>query len=416
MKSIAYVTTRFPTTASFIENEVHRLRARGVPVVVFTLRGPSHSYQPEHAALLPLTEAVGSPLAAAAWLALLYWLVRRPAVLLGETARMLWASRRSLYALIGHAGYLPAAARVAWLVERRDIAWVHAAWAHFPGSVAHLVWRLTGRGYSMAAHAGADLYRSQAFLAEKVRSARVVVTCVRRNAAMLARLADGSGRVECVYHGVDLARFDGAGRRPAAEPLLLAVGRLAAPKGFEDAVTALARLRRDGIPARLVLAGDGPERARLERLAHERGVADAVEFRGMLTQAELLPLYRAAWMLLAPSKVMSNGRRDGIPNVVVEAMAMGVPCAGTALSGMEELIAPGANGLLVPHDDPAALADALAPLLRDPERLERMGREARRHVLAEWDAERNFERMLALLGGAPAPEPVALPVAEAVRS
>ncbi|MBI3539374.1 MAG: glycosyltransferase family 4 protein [Candidatus Eisenbacteria bacterium] len=402
MNSIAYVTTRFPTTTSFIENEVHRLRARGTRVMVFTLRGASREYQPEHAALLPLTEAVGSPFAPAAWAALLFWLARRPHVLIPEIARILWASRGSLYALLGHVGYLPAAARVALLVERRDVEWVHGAWSHFPGTVAYLTWKLTGRGYSLAAHAGADLYRSQAFLAPKVRAARVVVACVRRNATMLARLA-GGGRVECVYHGVDLARFDGAGRRRAATPLLLAVGRLAPAKGFADAIAALVPLRAAGHRATLVIAGDGPERAALEALAARLGVGDAVEFRGALTQEALLPLYRAAWALLAPSKVLPNGRRDGIPNVVVEAMAMGVPCVGTASSGMEELIVPGENGRLVPDSDPPALAAALGTLLADPEALERLGQAARRRVLRDFDAGRNFDRMMALIEARPEP-------------
>jgi glycosyltransferase involved in cell wall biosynthesis len=412
MKSIAYVTTRFPTQASFIENEVHRLRARGTRVMVFTLRGPSHEYQPEHAALLPLTESVGSPFAAASWAALLYWLARRPHVLIPEVVRVLWASRRSLYALAGHLGYLPATARVAWLVERRRVEWVHGAWSHFPGTVAYLTWKLTGRGYSLAAHAGADLYRSQAFLGRKVRSARVVVACVRRNAAMLAGLA-GGGRVECVYHGVDLARFDGEGRRRAESPLFLGIGRLAAVKGFDDAIEALAPLRAAGHRARLVLAGDGPERARLEALAERLGVADQVEFRGALTQEQLLPLYRSAWALLAPSKVLANGRRDGIPNVVVEAMAMGVPCVGTALSGMEELIVPGENGMLVPDANPAALAETLGRLLADPSSLDRMGQAARRRIVRDFDAARNFEHMMALIEARPV-APRAAAVAEAV--
>ena len=398
MRSVAYVTTRFPTMASFIESEVHRLVVAGVRVRVFTLRSPSHSYQPEHASLLPMTMAVGSPLAPASWAALLYWLVRRPRVLVSEVARILWASRRSLYALIGHIGYLPAAARVARLVEQEDIEWVHGAWSHFPGSVAYLVWKLTGRGYSLAAHAGADLYRTQVFLPQKVRAATVVVACVRRNAQMLRDLAGGDCRVECVYHGVDLSRFDGAGRRRAPEPLLLAVGRLAPAKGFDDAVVALGHLRASGLRPRLVLVGDGPERARLEALARASGVEDGVEFRGTLTHQQLVPLYRSAWALLAPSKVLPNGRRDGIPNVVVEAMAMGVPCIGTSAGGLEEVILPEETGVIVPVSDPRALAGALEGLLRDPARLDRMGEGALRFAARAFDGERNFERFRSLLG------------------
>jgi glycosyltransferase involved in cell wall biosynthesis len=399
VRSIAYVTTTFPTLAAFIENEVHRLHARGVRVRVFTLRAVSRQYQPEHAVLLPLTTAIGSPLALEGWGQLLRWLVRRPQVLVPEVGRMVWASRASGYAMIGHLGYLPAAARVATAVEREGIERVHGAWAHFPGSVAYLAARLTGRPLSLAAHAGADLYRTQAFLADKVRAADFTVGCVRGNVEMLRALAGPRGRVEWLYHGVDLGRFDATGRAPAPEPTLLGVGRLAAVKGFDDAVRAMAALERRGVAATLVLVGDGPERERLEQLAEELGVSARVRFTGPLTHDQLLPLYRRAWALVMPCKVMSNGRRDGIPNVVIEAMAMGVPCIGTRAAGLEEVIVPGENGTLAPPSDPEALAEAIAGLLRDPEGLESMGRRARARVLDRFDSRRNFERLLALFEG-----------------
>ena len=236
MKSLAYVTTTFPTIAAFLENEVHRLVQRGVRVRVFTLRGVGTRFQPEHEPLVALVRPVGNPLDPRGWAALLAWLVRRPQVLVPEVARMLWASRRSPYALFGHLGYLPAAARVALEVEREDLGRVHGAWAHFPASVAYLAARLTGRPLSIAAHAGGDVRRTQAFLAEKVRAAEFVTTCVRENADLLRLLAGPGPRIECIYHGVDLRRFDGRGRERSPEPLLLTVGRLAATKGFDVAV------------------------------------------------------------------------------------------------------------------------------------------------------------------------------------
>ena len=399
MKSVAIVTTVFPTLASFIEDDVHRLVARGVRVRVFTLRGVGRQYQPRHAPLAALTESVGSPLDLRAWGALLVWLLRRPGTLLGESARILWASRGSSYALAGHLLWLPAACRVALLVEREGLERVHGAWAHFPGSVAYLAARLTGRPFSLSAHAGADLYRTRAFLAEKVRAADFVATCVRGNAEMLRELAGPGTRVEWIAHGVDLARFDGSGRAPDPDPVLITVGRLAPAKGFDDAIRALALLRSRGREATLWLVGDGPERAALEALARERGVADRVRFFGALNHEELLPLYRRAWLLLAPSRVLANGRRDGIPNVIVEAMAMGMACVGTRAGGIEEAIVPGETGALAEPGDPASLAEAIESVLADPEAPARLGRAARRRALERFDAARSFERFIALFEG-----------------
>ena len=405
MKSVAYVTTVFPTLASFIEDDVHRLIDRGVRVRVFALRGVGRQCQPRHAPLAALTEAVGSPLDPRAWGALLWWLVRRPGVLLGESTRILWASRRSPYALAGHLFWLPAACRVALRVEREGLEHVHGAWAHFPGTVAYLAARLTGRPFSLSAHAGADLYRTRAFLAAKVRAARFVAACVRGNAEMLRALAGPGCRVEWIVHGVDLVRFDGSGRAPDPEPLLLVVGRLSPPKGFDDAIRALALLRARGREVSLCVVGDGPERTALEALARANGLEDRVRFRGALDHEGLLPLYRRAWLLIAPSRVLANGRRDGIPNVIVEAMAMGLPCVGTRAGGIEEAVVPGETGALAEPGDPASLAAAIDMLLQDPADLERLGRRSRRRVEESFDAARSFERLLALFERASVPPP-----------
>lgn len=402
MKSVLYVTTTFPTLAAFIENEVKRLHARGVRVRVLTLRAVGTEYQPEFAPLVALTSAVGSPLDPGSWLALLGWLFRRPHVLVPDALRMLWASRGSLYALAGHLAYLPAAARVASLAERGDFERIHGAWAHFPASVAWLAARLSSRRFSMAAHAGADLYRTQAFLADKVRAADFTCCCVRGNAEMLRRLAPG-GRVEWLYHGTDLARFGAIVRARAAAPELLVVGRLSLGKGFDDAVVALGELAKRGLRPRLVVVGDGPERARLGALAREHGVESQVEFRGSLTHDAIAPLYASAWLLLAPSKVMAKGRRDGIPNVVIEAMAAGVPVVGTRAAGLEEAIEPGRTGALCESANPRALADAIEPLLRDPAEIERLGAIARTTARGAFDVEASFARLWTLFSTPAAP-------------
>ncbi len=400
MKSVLYVTTTFPTLAAFLENEVHRLHQRGVNVRVLTLRGVGTSYQPEHAVLVPLTRAIGSPLDPGGWLALLGWLVRRPHVLVPSVARMLWASRGSLYALAGHVGYLPATARVASLVEREGFERVHGAWAHFPASVAWLASRLAGVRFSMAAHAGSDLYRTQAFLADKVQAADFTVCCVRGNGDMLRRLAPAAAdRVIWLYHGVDLRRFGAVQRVREAEPLLLCVGRLSPPKGFDDAIAALGRLARRGLAARLVIVGDGPEHAKLAQLAADEGVADRVTFTGALTHDQILPLYAKAWVLLAPSKVLANGRRDGIPNVIVEAMAAGLPCVGTRAAGLEEAVVEGVTGRLANPADPDSLADAIEPLIRDGALADQLGAGARGSALSQFDVDANFERLFALFRG-----------------
>jgi colanic acid/amylovoran biosynthesis glycosyltransferase len=398
VNSVLYVTPTFPTLAAFIENEVKRIHARGVRIRVLTLRPPSEEYQPEHAHLVAITTPIGSATSLRGWLEFLGWMLRRPHVLLPEVARVLWASRGSVYALGGHIGYLPAVGRVATIAEREGFERIHGAWAHFPATVAYLAAKLTGARFSMAGHAGGDLYLSQAFLREKVEAADFTTCCVRGNAEMVRRLAP-RGRVHWLYHGTDLSRFGAIVRARAAEPTLLVVGRLAQTKGFDDAFRALAVLARRGLRPRLVVVGDGPMRRELEDLARAGGVDSQVTWCGSLTHDALAPHYASAWMLLAPSVVLANGRMDGIPNVVIEAMAAGLPVVGTRAAGLEEAVVPGRTGALCDQRDPEGLADAIASLVADPAGLERMGGIARAETRETFDVERSFARLWALFDG-----------------
>ncbi|MCC6650603.1 MAG: glycosyltransferase family 4 protein [Candidatus Eisenbacteria bacterium] len=398
MKSVLYVTATFPTLAAFIENEVKRIDGRGVRIRVLTLRSVSKQYQPEHAHLVTLTESIGSPFLAANWVALLAWLLRKPHVLIPDMVRILWASRGSTYALAGHLGYLPAAARVASIAEREGFERIHGAWAHFPATVAYLASRLTGKRFSMAGHAGGDLYRMQEFLPQKARAADFMTCCVRGNAEMVQKLVPDA-RIHWLYHGTDLSRFGGIVRARAAEPTLLIVGRLAQTKGFDDLFKALGVLKRRGITPRLVVVGVGPQREQLDAIAAEGGVTGQITWCGSLTHDQLAPRYAEAWVLVAPSVVLSNGRMDGIPNVVIEAMAAGLPVVGTRAAGLEEAVVPGQTGELCDQRNPESLADALQKVLADPDGIERMSAVARAQVRSTFDVERNFETLWALFQG-----------------
>ena len=188
-------------------------------------------------------------------------------------------------------------------------------------------------------------------------------------------------------------------RKRAAEPTLLICGRLAQTKGFDDAMRALGVLATRGLRPKLVVVGDGPERAHLEEIARAGGVQDQVQWCGFLTHDQLEPHYAAAWMLVAPSVVLSNGRMDGIPNVIVEAMAAGLPVVGTRAAGLEEAVVPGQTGALCNQRDPVSLADALEPLLRDPAEVDRLSTMARANVGEAFDVERNFARLWELFEG-----------------
>jgi len=170
-------------------------------------------------------------------------------------------------------------------------------------------------------------------------------------------------------------------------------------KGFHVLVEACARLRDRGLPCRCLIIGDGPEAGRLQDLVNDFGVNDRVILRGKLPPAELMAYYRQADVLAMPACIR-NQDADGIPTVLIEAMAMEIPVVATRVSGIPELVVDGETGLLVAPDDAAALAEALARLLRDQDMARRLARAGRDLVLAQYRGETSARQLRGLFAAA----------------
>lgn len=196
-------------------------------------------------------------------------------------------------------------------------------------------------------------------------------------------------RLAVLRMGVDLRRFEERPRtRVDTGPLrVLTIGRLVDKKGVADGLRAIASARRSGVELRYTIIGDGPLRGRLEALAGDLGIEDAVEFRGWQLQDAIVEALYAHDVLLAPSVTAPDGDQEGIPVTLMEAMATGMPVVSTRHSGIPELVEDGVCGLLADEGDHLALADALMRLSGSPELARSMGRAARRRVAELHDAD-----------------------------
>jgi glycosyltransferase involved in cell wall biosynthesis len=201
--------------------------------------------------------------------------------------------------------------------------------------------------------------------------------------------------MKCIYHGIDLDQYRPRVVPAGDAPVLLAVGQLKEKKGYIYLIKACRILKDLGLGFRCEIVGEGPLREALQAEIDARDLSGTVELCGALHHPQVIHKYRSADIFVTPSILAADGDRDGIPNVILEAMAMQLPVAATLHSGIPEVVVDGVNGLLVPPADEVALAEALARLIGDGGLRRRLGLNGRKTVLEKFDIRRNAERLLA---------------------
>jgi glycosyltransferase involved in cell wall biosynthesis len=275
-------------------------------------------------------------------------------------------------------------------------AWLHAHFLYYPATVARYTSVLRGLPWSCSAHAR-DIWTTPEWeKREKLADCRWVVTCTAVNQEHLAGLAP-PGHVSLAYHGLDLQRFPppsavagpADGSRLEAPVEILSVGRAVEKKGYADLLRALAALP-PGLHWRLVHIGGGMLLGRVKRLARRLGIGGRVTWMGPQPQEVVLEHYRRAHLFALACRVASDGDRDGLPNVLLEALSQRLPVVATRMSAIPELIEDGRSGLLVPPGDTNALSNALRALIADPALRTRMGKAGEREVRARFGMERGI--------------------------
>ena len=268
---------------------------------------------------------------------------------------------------------------------------IHAHWFVPQGLVAVLVGRILGIPVVVTAH-GADVYGLRGRLLDAVRKAVAsrceAVTVVSRDmASALPQVTSRRGeRPKVMPMGVDAQRFSGGPTHNGnSDQVVLFVGRLARKKGVEYLIRAFPDVLARHPDARLLVVGDGPCRGELEALSSQMRLEDRVRFAGAQPPASLPRLYRASSVFVLPSVVAMSGDTDGLPVVLLEAMAAGCPLVGTAVGGIPDVMINGRTGLLVEPGAPAALAVAINQVLDSPAQAARMGTLARRWARRKFD-------------------------------
>ncbi|ESA34000.1 group 1 glycosyl transferase [Leptolyngbya sp. Heron Island J] len=279
---------------------------------------------------------------------------------------------------------------LAWQLQKLGINHLHVHFANVPTATAEIAHMLTGIPYSITAHAK-DIYLSdRAALDRRMTKAEFILTCTDFNRRYLEEISTASTPIYLAYHGLDISRFSPAPRTQQSEiPLILSVGRFCEKKGFPYLLQACYLLKQMDLPFRCAIVGYGPLEDALGQQISELGLNDQITLVGKLTQDQLIEYYQQADLFVLPCLVTDDGDRDGIPNVLLEAMAMEVPVVSTQISGIAELVQSNHNGMLVPEKDALALAQTLEPLLRQPELRTTLGKAGRCTVLEKFGLTRN---------------------------
>ena len=393
---LAYLTTRYPAVShTFIRRELIEIERRGHRVLRLSIRkadaapidpfDQQEQTQTFHCLSQPLRKILGG---------LLRTLATRPATFvlaLRMALQMAWRSNRGL---IRHLAYLVEAAFLLQVLRRNKVEHVHVHFGTNAAAVARLIRRLGGPSYSFTVH-GPDEFDAPISLnlPSKINDAAFVVAISDFCSAQLRRWAsfDDWAKIHVVQCTVTDAFFQNTNPIQANSNRLVCVGRLCPQKGQLLLIDALAQIVRDGMDVHLVLAGDGEMRPILEDQIRENALADYVTITGWIDEAEVRRQILAARALVLPSFA------EGLPVVLMEAMALQRPVISTYVAGIPELVRQGENGWLVPAGNKEQLARCMKAALQAPtEQLNVMGANGRRHVRERHDVHTQVSRLDAL--------------------
>jgi glycosyltransferase involved in cell wall biosynthesis len=413
-KQIGYILRSYPRLSqTFILNEILALEKIGVSIQIFALTNPHEKvvqmqvdqvqapvhYLDEDTQPRSLRNILNEN-ARVAWLHLkgylrsLVYIAANRGIDEGYTASNRWECFDQAVHLI----YLLV------LQERstgKRIDHLHAHFAHDPALIAYLVHSMTGIPFSFTAHAR-DLYQvPEKVLTDRIRQARAVITCCGSNLEYLNQIAASQkSKFSLIYHGVNLKDFQvpphpGANSDPEI-PVILSVGRLVEKKGFQDLLQALLIVKQRGGSFRCAIYGDGPLCQQLKSWIEEHGLNGDVTLLGDRTQQELIPIYQRATLFAITPVQTEDGDRDGIPNVLVEAMAVGLPVITTAVAGIPELVDNNQNGLLYQPHDVEGISSGIIELLRNAEKRRQLGSAGSKKVMEQFDINQAAKRLKTL--------------------
>jgi len=384
-----------PTIESFVLREIRQLRKDGWNVVIAGLR-------PVYKTRTPGFEDLDRYVSPAPWISLemvaagAFYFTRRP--------RQVWGCLKLISRSFPHPVQfvkmlytLLSTMRFAYRFRNLPIGLVRAHFLHTEALAARFMHKLSGIPYSVTTYT-VFVHFPKTVIQDILHHAAFLVADTIQVREYLESLGAESNRIHVVYNSVSIEEFPPSVRvKTAGSQIILAVGRLDPKKGFDVLLSACSVLSKRGVEFRCVIVGDGAERDRLSAMRRHLGLEGYVEMVGALSFSGVKPWYYKAALLAMPSVVTSEGQTDGLPTVVIEAMASGLPIVGTKTGAIPEAVRQGMNGFVVPPNDPESLADSIQLLLEREDLRTEFGRQSRRIAEAEFDLKHKAQSLSHLM-------------------
>jgi colanic acid/amylovoran biosynthesis glycosyltransferase len=380
---LAYIVSGFPTlTETFVLYEMIQMEELGVRIELYPLRRlrttVNHSETGKWIHRAHFRPFLSFSILRAQW----QEMQRNPGAYFKLWAEVLGGTWGSLNYFLGALAIFPKAVVFAREMKELGVTHIHAQFANHPAVAALIAHRLTGIPFSFTAR-GTDVQVDRHMLKQKLDASEFAIAVAAYNKKIMAEECgpDAQKKIHVIYGGVDVERLTPNPHSHSMGPFrILCVGRFEEVKGHRYLVEACRLLRDRGVAFECRLVGEGPLVATIEKQIKQAGLSNEVRLLGGRTYQEVIQELRRTDVVVSPAVPTRNGKREGIPNVLKEAMACGVPVVASAVGGIPELVEDGQSGILVAPRDAALLADALKGLSSDPVLRSRLGRSGRAKV------------------------------------
>ena len=398
---VAYILSRFPKlTETFILREMYWLRQSEVEVHIFSLLSPLPTPVHQQAEeMMPYVHYSPFFLSRALILAQFHFIFLSPLCYLRALLGAIWQTYREPLVLLRVLLLFPKSVYFARQMEGLGIDHIHAHFVWVNGIAACIASDLTDIAFSLHPHAFGLFTRDRVDICRQLERASKIITISEHHRAYIAEKCPSlePGDIEIVHLGLETERFQPIDKPMDNEiPCILSIGSLIEKKGHEYLIDACALLAQKGYQFQCSIVGTGPLLESLQARVNHYKLQCQVTLLGAKKQAQVLELYRRSDIFALACVVAKNGDRDGMPYVLIEAMAMQLPVVATPVTGIPELVRDGENGLLVPERDVAALAQALERLIQDEPLRRELGRRGRETVINDFDIRQTAAKLAAI--------------------